>query len=124
MALKEVANTSAVLSYSAPVTGPPATFTGPPSTKVKAGGSFVHLDGVQVTIPSGVTDGTCTTTVPGIGNMTATASKVEGEGKPVIRKDDELTVNGITGVLSGGGACTLNVTVKVSNAGQTKVTAQ
>ena len=124
MALKEVANTVATLIYQAPVTGAPATFTGAPSTKMKAGGNFVHLDQVQVTIPAGVTDGTCTTNAPGIGNMSATAVKVSAEGKKVIRKEDSLTVNAIPGVLSGGGACTLNVTVNVGDAGQTKVKAE
>ncbi len=123
MALKEVANTAATLAYGPPVSGPPATFTGAPSSKVKAGGAFVFLDGVQVTIPIGVTNGSCTSTAVGIGNMAATAAKMEGEGKPVIRKDDELTVTGIPGT-TGSSGCTLDVTVKVSDAGQTKVTAQ
>jgi len=126
MAFKEVAISGAVLSYEAPVSGPPAQFTGAPSSKVKdiATGMGVHKDGVQVTIPSGVSDGTCTTVVPGVGNMAASALKTKADGSLVIRKDDSLTVNGITGVLSGGGACTLNVTVKVSDAGQSKIKAE
>jgi len=123
VAKKEVAVVGASLSYEFPVSGTSAQFTGSPSSKVKADGAFVFEDGTQVTIPAGITDGTCTTNVPGIGNMEATASKVKADGKLVLRKDDTLTVTGIAGVLSGGGACTLNATVKISNAGQAKVKA-
>lgn len=123
MALKEVAVQGATFSYQAPVTGAPPT-PGAPSTKVLAGGSGVFQDGLQVTIPVGVTDGTCTTTAVGIGNISATSLKVDAEGKKVLRVGDSVTVAGITGVLSGGSACALTVTVEITNAGQAKVKAE
>jgi len=125
MALKEIAVVGATLQVQVPVTGS-AVFSGPPSVKNKGGGQFAYLDQVQVTVPPGATNGTCTTTVPGIGNMPATAVKVSdiNDTKKILRVDDEVTIYGITGILSGGGACTLNVTVKVTNAGQSKVKAE
>lgn len=120
--MKDMAVVGCTLAVQAPVNGS-ASFTGPASTKVKAGGQFAYLDGTQVTVPPGATDGTCTTTAPGIGNMSATAEKVLGEDKEVLRKDDELTISAIPGILSPSGACTLDVTVKITDAGQDKTRA-
>lgn len=122
MALKEIATTGATLTYSSPVTGAPPTL-GPPSLKVKAGGAAVLLDQIQVTIPPGATNGTCTTTVAGIGNLAATAQKVQIEGKPPIRTGDKATVSAVTGTTPDGKPCTLAITVEVAMAGQTKVMA-
>lgn len=123
MALDRVAVQGATFAYQTPVTGAAPT-PGAPSEKVLATGLGVFQDGLQITIPVGVTDGVCTTTEVGVGNMPATSSKVSAEGKRVLREGDSVTVSGITGVLSGGSACTLTVTVEIADAGQSKVSAE
>ena len=125
MALKEVAVDDATLTVQAPVTRS-ASWIDPSSTKVKGEGDGFHLDQDQVQVAVGATDGTCTTTVPGTGNMPATATKVKetDSDKLVLRVDDEVTVSAITGVTMVPGPCTLDVTVKITAAGQNKVLAQ
>ncbi len=121
MARKALAVDGCTLSYAAPVTGASASFTSPASLKVKAEGKGVYKDGAGISIPSGVTNGTCTTNTIGTGSFSATATKNKVEGKAPLRVDDEVTVSNIPGVLSGGGTCALTVTVKISNAGQSTV---
>lgn len=120
--MKDIAVVGAVLTVQSPVTGV-AVFSGSPSGKIRAGGQFTYLDGVQITVSAGATDGICTTSAPAIGNLPATAIKVSdlNAGKKVLRVDDEVTISAIPGLLSGGGACTLNVTSKITNSGQAKV---
>lgn len=124
MALKEVAVQGCTLTYDPPVTGAPASFVTAPSTKVIAAGSGVYLDGAQIQIPAGVTNGSCTTSAIAYGNIDATATKVNAEATPVLRVDDLVTVQNIPGSTGGGSGCSLTVTVRITNAGQTKVRAQ
>ncbi len=116
-----IAVSGCTLAYSAPVTGPAPSLTSAPSVKVKVQGNGVYHDGDTVEIPVGITNGTCTSTVVATGNIAASATKVLADGKKVLRTNDSVTVSGITGVLSGGGGCTLSATVTITNAGQTKV---
>lgn len=123
--MKDVAVVGATLTVQSPVTGS-AVFTGSPSSKLRASGQFVYLDGVQITLAAGVTNGTCTTTAPAVGNIPATAVKVSdiAVSKAVLRVDDEVTIYNIPGILGGGGACTLTVTIKITDANQNKVRAE
>lgn len=119
MASKNIATNDATLGFETPVTGN-VDFTLPSTKKAKALGQSVHADGDQFTVQAGATNGTCTTTAPYVDSMPTTASKTKAEGALVLRVDDSKTVN-IPGVLSGGGACTLTATVKITDAGQSKV---
>ena len=120
---RAVANGAAVLAYKAPVTGVPATFAGPPSSVLRAGGSGVYIDGVVITIPPGVTNGTCVSTAVRTVPLPATARKAISGGKLPIREGDEVTVTGITGKTGSGGDCAFSATVFVAHAGQTSVKA-
>lgn len=121
--MEYVAVQGATFSYASPITGGPPPIVGPPSLKCMAGGSGIYQDSLPITCPIGVTDGTCTTTAPGVGNMAATATKATAEGSPVLRVGDSLTISGVAGVLGGGGGCVLNITVDITDAGQAKVRA-
>ena len=118
--MKKLMDANGNLSYAAPVTGTPPTLPSP-SAKVKApaGGAGCFFGGLSFTIPPGATDGTCTTTVPAPGTISPSATKELSGGQAAVLDGDQVTVSGITGILSGGGACTLSVTVK-ANASQTK----
>jgi hypothetical protein len=104
--------------------GTTASITTTPSTKVMAGGSPVRT-GSQTVIASGGSQGPCNG-IAGTATMNPTASKTKVDGNFVIRVDDsvDVTVNGINP--NGGGPgipapCTFTSTVKISNAGQSKV---
>lgn len=121
--MEYVAVQGATFSYASPITGGPTPVVGPPSLTCTAGGSGMYRDSLLITCPPGVTDGTCTTVAPGVGNMAATASKVTADGSLVLRVGDSLTISGVAGATGGGSGCSLNITVEITDAGQTKVRA-
>jgi hypothetical protein len=98
------------------------TITGGQSAKNKAGGQFVFTQQLDFSIASGLSNGTCTSTAPFAGAIPASATKcfdTTSGRQPVVLDGDSVNVN-VPGVLSGGGACTIPVTVK-ANAAQIKV---
>lgn len=108
------------LSYSPPVVGTPPTLPSPsPKVKAPAGGAGCFFGPLSFTIPAGVTDGTCTSSAPAPGTISPSATKELAGGQAAVLDGDQVTVSGIPGILSGGGACTLSVTVK-ANASQSK----
>ena len=112
--LKEAPGTSATLT---PVTAV--------STKVKAVGKGVYRGDIVVNITN-ATDGIYTqnppTAVPA--TIAPTAVKIKADGLEVIRVDDEAPLVAVPGIDGGGNPGTIDVTVYVSDAGQTKVKAQ
>ena len=99
------------------------TPTTPPDSKVKAESKAVYAGDVAVSIV-GATNGTCTQSAPATATLSPTATKSKASSKEVLRENDESNTAVVTGALSGGGACTLNVTAVVDSAGQTKVKAK
>lgn len=96
-----------------------ASITGGQSTKVKAGGQAAFKGSLSFSVAAGATNGTCTTSAPFVGSINGSAAKVKVEGQVAVLDGDQASVN-IPGTLSGGGACTLPVTV-TAQAAQAKV---
>jgi len=123
MALKEVANANLVLAPDPPISGGSGTVTTPPSTKVKPGGAGAHRGTINFTWAGGTYAGQ--PIVSGSGSISPTATKDKADGQAVIRKDDSGTINGTyTNPAPPPPTLPFSGTVKVSNAGQTKVTGQ
>lgn len=123
MSLKEIANANCTLDVKEPTIQATLTVTSLPSTNVKADGAGVYAGGIDFVI-AGATDGTCTQSAPATGTIDPTATETKANGDEVVRVDDEAQTVTVTGVLSGGGACSLAVTGYVSDAGQDKVRAE
>lgn len=122
--MKFLANADLTLSitYSNGGSSGVATITSPlPSTKVKANGKGIYFGAMTVSV-AGVINGAAS--VPGapvVVSIQPTATKNKSQGQFPLRVDDSATgvaspTNPNTGVV-----VTTNFTVKISNAGQSKV---
>jgi len=126
MALKEVAVQGMTIGITGAGISGSVTVLGTPSTKVKAEANGVYKDNLSVTIPTGLRDtpGLCTSVAPFPTNVPASAVKNRVDGVEPLRVDDETGTLNVPGVLDGGGACVISTTVKITDAGQTKVRAE
>lgn len=98
--------------------------TAVPSTKVKAEGKGVYAGGLDIQIASGSgVPGSCVLAAPVLDTIDPTAAKTKAEGALVMRQEDSKTIQA-TGVPPGGGSCPLTFTIRISDAGQTKVKAE
>ena len=121
MALTEIAVDGCTLELSVG-SGTLAT-TSPPSTKCLAEGKGIFKDPLAILI-SAVTAPNFTQTAPVAGTIPSTATKNKADGALVMLIDDVSGTITLAGVDSSSNPATLNVTVKISVAGQTKVLAQ
>lgn len=101
--------------------GGSVTATSTPSFNCKAGGKGIYKDSLGVSV-SLASDGTCTLG-NGSGSIPSTASKCKADGSLVMRVDDEVSVDCVGQDFSSGPPvpCNFSTTVKISNAGQSKV---
>lgn len=127
MTLEYLANDSMTLGNTEATDPTPTTAT---VTKLSVGSSKVSADGGKCyggnlsVLIAGATNGTCTQVAPIAASISPTATKTFIEGDAALREGDEGETMSISGVLSGGGACLLNVTPYIKTAGQSKVSGQ
>ena len=102
------------------------TVTSVPSIKCKAGGNGIYKGTLAFTWAGGNYTGGVPGTGVASGTINFTATKTKADGQFVLRQDDTGTMNGTVGNPSGTPP-TLPITsapVKISNAGQTKVSGE
>lgn len=94
------------------------TVTSVPSPRVKADGKGVFSGGLDFMVSGysapGISGGT------GAGTVPAGARKTKADGAPVVLAGDSVTVP-VSGSTQSGSPVTVQVTVKVQDAGQSKV---
>ena len=121
MALKNVANKACTVAVTAGGTGN-ASITTSESSKVKANEQGVYRGPISVTV-SGATSGDCSGAT-GVGIINPSAEKMKADGLLVIREGDKKENVNVVGVLPNSQPCDFDVTIEITNAGQTKLKAQ
>ena len=98
-----------------------ATITTSPSTKGKAGGIGVYRGTVSVSL-SVCSNGTFIQSGPASGDFILTATKNKADGQLVLREDDETGSISVPmqNSVSPFNSSSFPVTVKITNAGQSK----
>lgn len=117
--MNEIANSNLTLSHNA--TAATIAITNLPSTKNFTSTFASWFEKISLSLSlvqtAVITDGNGT----GSGDILPTSSKVNENGKKVLRKDDQVSIT-CSGT-AGGSPVTDSVTVTIQNAGQTKAIA-
>lgn len=92
------------------------------SNVLKIEGKGAYLDKTTVSV-SGYTD-SILSGGSGSGVFNATATKMKSEGKSVLVEGDQATVTVMGTMISSGSPGSESITLKIQNAGQTKVKAE
>jgi len=129
MSLEPIMNVNGTLDHNvgSVVTGGTFAIISTPSMKVSADGGKVYRGPLLYSFTGGsapgFTDGSVSTFPSGVQTLEPTAQKCNADGMAVVREGDEATGLGI-GVIPSGGIGSVPVLTIVSDAGQSKVSAQ